>query len=71
MKMMMVAVLCSSFVPEDAEELVNLRVSSKERPLADHLGEDAAGTPHIHCDRVLLRAKEDLRRAVPQGDDLT
>ena len=58
-------------VPEDAEELVDLRVTREERALGNHLGEDAASAPNVDSDRVLLRTKEDLRSAVPQSDDLS
>ena len=55
---------------EDLVELVDLAVSRPEGPAVDHLGEDDADRPHVDGARVLLGAEEDLRRAVPQRDDL-
>ena len=59
----------SSHYPEDSEELVELAIASKKRPLGDHLGEDAANGPDINRGAVLHGAKQDLRGSVPQGDN--
>lgn len=55
---------------EDAEELVDLRVTGPQGALVDHLDKDGADGPNVHSRRVLALAKEDLGRAVPQGDHL-
>jgi hypothetical protein len=56
--------------PEDAEDLVDLRVAWEERLAHDHLGKDAADRPHVERCRVVPRAEQDLGRAVPERDDL-
>jgi len=56
--------------PEDFENLVDFRVAREEGVAGDHLGEDAANAPDIDGDGVVLAAEEDLRGAVPEGDDL-
>ena len=57
-------------VPEDLEDLVDLRVAGEQRLARAHLREDAADGPHVHAGRVLAAAEQDLGRAVPQRDDL-
>ena len=41
---------------EDLEDLVDFGVSHEQGTLLDHLGKDAACTPHIHSQRVLFLA---------------
>mmetsp|Transcript_5492 Transcript_5492/g.12655 ORF Transcript_5492/g.12655 Transcript_5492/m.12655 type:complete len:270 (-) Transcript_5492:203-1012(-) len=55
---------------EDLEEFVNLGVSGEERLPRCDLGEDAAGRPHVHRRVVLLLAKKQLGRAVPERHHL-
>lgn len=57
-------------VPEDLEDLVNLRVAREQRLAGAHLSKNAANRPHVDAGRVLAAAEQDLGRAVPQGDDL-
>ncbi len=57
-------------VPEDAEQLVNLGVTVEQRLLGEHLGKDASNGPDVHGPGVASAAQEDLRGAVPQGDNL-
>jgi hypothetical protein len=56
--------------PEDLEDLVNLGITSEQRLARAHLGEDAADGPHINTSRVLAATEQNLRRTVPQRDDL-
>uniref|UniRef100_A0A147BDZ8 Putative secreted protein n=1 Tax=Ixodes ricinus TaxID=34613 RepID=A0A147BDZ8_IXORI len=56
--------------PEDAEELVNLRVAVEERPLVDHLNEDARDAPNVNGGGVAGRAEQYLRGPVPERDNL-
>jgi hypothetical protein len=55
---------------EDLEDLVDLGVTWEERLAGSHLGEDAANGPHVDTSGVLATTKQNLRRAVPEGDDL-
>jgi len=55
---------------EDAEQLINLTISREERILRQHLGEDATQAPNVDRRGVVARAKQNLRRSVPQGDHL-
>ena len=57
-------------VPEDLEDLVNLRVTREERLARAHLSEDATDRPHVNTSRVLSPTKQNLWRAVPECDDL-
>lgn len=57
-------------VPEDLEDLVNLRITGEQGLACAHLGEDTTDRPHIDTGRVLTTAKQDLRRTIPQCDDL-
>lgn len=52
-------------LPEDLEDLVNLRVTREQRLACAHFGEDAADRPHIYTGRVLSSTEKDLRRTVP------
>ena len=55
---------------EDLEDLVDLAVAREERLARRHLRVDAADTPHVDARAVLPAAEQDLRRAVPERDDL-
>ena len=55
---------------EDLEDLINLRVAREERVARHHLRHNRPDRPHIDRARVLLRAEQDLRRAVPERHDL-
>lgn len=57
-------------MPEDVEELVDLRVAVEERPTRVQLGEDAPDAPEVESERVTRLAHENLGRAVPQSDHL-
>lgn len=54
---------------EDPGELLDLGSSRHERPAGEHLGEEAAGAPEVDADAVVGGAEEELRGAVPEGDD--
>lgn len=56
--------------PEDPEELVNLRVSVKQRLLGSKLSKDGAGAPDIDRGGVPGRTQKDLGSSVPQGHHL-
>ncbi|KAH3668729.1 hypothetical protein OGAPHI_002483 [Ogataea philodendri] len=55
---------------EDLEDLVDLRVSGKQRLAVGHLCKNASNRPHIHACRVLFTTKQDLWTSVPQSDNL-
>lgn len=55
---------------EDLEDFVDLGVAWEERLAGSHFGEDAADGPHVDTSGVLAATKQNLRRAVPKGDDL-
>ena len=57
--------------PEDAKELVNLRVTREKGACGDHLGKDAANRPHVNGARVLTGAKQHLWRTVPKCHNLS
>jgi len=57
-------------IPEDLEDLINLRVAREQRLARAHLGEDATDRPHVDTGRVLTTPQQDLRGTVPEGDDL-
>lgn len=46
--------------PKDLEDLVDLRVTGKERFAGAHFRKDAADGPHIYACGVLLAAEENL-----------
>ena len=56
--------------PEDLLELVFVRRAGEERAACVHLGHDAAGGPDVDGGVVGAGAEKDVRRAVPEGDDL-
>ena len=54
---------------KDLENLVNLAVSGEQRLARGHLGENAAHAPHVDSSTVLTSPEQDLRSAIPEGDD--
>jgi hypothetical protein len=52
-------------LPEDLEDLVNLRVAWKERFASAHLGENSSNRPHINASRVLTSTEKNFRGTVP------
>ena len=57
-------------VPENLENLVNLRVAREERLACAHLGKDAPDGPHVDAGRILATAEQDLGGTIPEGDNL-
>ena len=55
---------------EDFLELVFVRGAGEEGPAGVHLCHDAASGPDVDAGVVGAGAEEDVRRAVPEGDDL-
>ena len=55
---------------EDLEDRVDLGIAREERGARGHLGEDAANAPEVHGHAVQRDPQEDLRRPVPERDDL-
>ena len=55
----------------DDGELVHVVLAGEERLALEHLSEDAARTPDINLDVVLLPCEHDLRRSVVSGRDVT
>ena len=60
----------ASLSPEDAEQLVDLRIARPQRPAIHHLRKDGADAPHVDGRRVRALTKQDFRGAVPQSDNL-
>jgi len=56
--------------PEDLEDLINLRITGEEGLPRAHFSENAPHRPHVNAGRILTTAEQDLRGAVPEGDDL-
>ncbi len=54
------------YVPEDFEELINLRVSVEKGPFHCHLSVDTSHTPHIHRAGVAGGSKQHLRGSIPE-----
>jgi hypothetical protein len=57
-------------LPEDAEQLVDLSVTLKERLLQKHLGKDASDGPDVNGSGITRASQQDLGRTIPQRDDL-
>ena len=38
-----------NYIPENSEELVDLRVPLKKRPASDHFRENTADAPNVHA----------------------
>ena len=55
----------------DAVEHVDLRRAREQRPERVHLGHYAAGREHVDRTRVVRRAQQHLRRAVPPARSRT
>mmetsp|Transcript_8403 Transcript_8403/g.20962 ORF Transcript_8403/g.20962 Transcript_8403/m.20962 type:complete len:271 (-) Transcript_8403:490-1302(-) len=54
---------------EDLVQLVRLVLAGEDGLAHQQLGKDGAHAPHVHLGPVLLRAQQQLGRAVPQRDD--
>ena len=52
---------------EDLEDLINLRVTHKERSFLDEFSEDAADCPHVDAQGVLLLTQKDFWSSVPKS----
>lgn len=57
-------------LPEDLEDLVNLRITREQRLARAHLGKDAAYRPHVDTSGILAATKQNFRSAVPKSDNL-
>ena len=55
--------------PEDAEELIDLRIPAEKTLFVGQLEEDAADRPGIHSRVVLLHPQQDLWGSVPKCDN--
>lgn len=66
----MVSIGAWGSLPEDLEDLVNLRVTREQRLAGAHLSKDSSTRPHVDAGGILATAEEDLRRSIPEGDDL-
>jgi hypothetical protein len=60
----------SSEHAENTEELVDLRVSGEQGPPHDKLRKDATNRPDVDGCGVVLGSEEDLRRTVPESNNL-
>jgi hypothetical protein len=54
-------------LPEDAEDLIDFRVSLEKGPLVHHLSKDAGNRPNIHRARVSLASEKDFWSPIPEG----
>lgn len=57
-------------IPEDLENLVDFRIARKQWLAGAHLSKDSTTRPHVDASGILTAAEENLRRAVPKGDNL-
>lgn len=57
-------------LPEDLEDLVDLRVTGEQWLAGVHLGKYSADGPHIDTSRILAAPKQNFGAAIPQCDDL-
>lgn len=57
-------------IPEDLEDLINLRVAGEERLACAHLGKDGTDGPHVDSGGVLAATKQNFWGSVPQRDNL-
>lgn len=55
---------------EDLDQLIDVGPAREQGQARRHLGEDAPHGPDVDSRRVALGAEQQLRRAVPEGDDL-
>lgn len=58
------------YLPENLEDLVNLRITWEQRLAGAHLGKYAAHRPHVYTRGVLPTTQQDLRSTVPQRHNL-
>jgi hypothetical protein len=59
-----------SELTEDLIKLINFRVSREKRTLGDHFDKDGSNGPDIDRGSIGLRSQQDLRRTVPESDNL-
>lgn len=57
-------------IPKYLEDLVDLGITGEKGLAGAHFRKNAAHGPHVDACRVLPTAEQNLRRAVPQRDDL-
>ena len=55
---------------EDEVQLLSLGLAREEGLAGQELGEEAADGPHVDAGAVLVGTEEELRWAVPEGDDV-
>jgi len=55
---------------EYLEQLIDVGPTSKQRNAGRHLGKDTPHGPHIDGGRIAIGTQEQLRRPIPQCDDL-
>lgn len=54
----------------DQPDLINLRIARQVRSSENEFGKDGSNRPDVNGARVVLHAKEQLRWAVPSGNDV-
>lgn len=52
-------------IPEDLEDLIDLRVTREQGLARAHFGEDATNRPHVDAGGVLSAAEKDFGRTIP------
>jgi hypothetical protein len=57
-------------IPEDLENLINLRITREQRLFHGHFRENTSNTPHVDSGRVMSGTKQDFGCTIPEGDDL-
>lgn len=57
-------------IPEDLEDLVDLRITGEQGLASTHFGKNATDRPHVHTSRVLTTTQKNLRGTVPEGNNL-
>lgn len=58
-------------LPEDFEDLINLRVAREKWLARAHLSKNGTDGPHINAGRVLTSTEQDLWRPIPQCNNLS
>lgn len=57
-------------IPEDLENLVNLRITREQWLASAHLCKNSPTRPHVNASGVLTTAEKNFRGAIPKGNDL-
>lgn len=57
-------------LPEDLEDLINLRITREQWLSHRHLRKDTSDGPHIDSGAVMTRTEKNFWSSVPEGDDL-